>query len=72
MKSIGFDALEIHMGHGYLLSQFLSPLTNKRADKYGGSINNRSRFPLEVLKRVVFAVGPEFPILVKLNFYPAN
>ncbi len=67
MKSIGFDALEIHMGHGYLLSQFLSPLTNKRADKYGGSINNRSRFPLEVLKRVVFAVGPEFPILVKLN-----
>ena len=67
LQSIGFDALEIHMGHGYLLSQFLSPLTNKRNDKYGGSIINRSRFPLEVIKRVVLAVGPGFPILVKLN-----
>jgi len=67
LKAIGFDALEIHMGHGYLLSQFLSPLTNKRKDAYGGSIDNRSRFPLEVVKKVISAVGPEFPILVKLN-----
>ena len=67
LKEIGFDALEIHMGHGYLLSQFLSPLTNKRKDAYGGSIANRSRFPLEVVKRVISAVGPEFPVLVKLN-----
>jgi len=67
LKSIGFDAVEIHMGHGYLLSQFLSPLTNKRKDAYGGSIENRSRFPLEVLKEVVDALGPEFPVLVKLN-----
>ncbi len=67
LQSIGFDALEIHMGHGYLLSQFLSPLTNKRNDRYGGSIINRSRFPLEVVKRVVLAVGTDFPVLVKLN-----
>ena len=67
LQSIGFDALEIHMGHGYLLSQFLSPLTNKRNDRYGGSVINRSRFPLEVVKRVVLAVGRDFPVLVKLN-----
>lgn len=67
LKSIGFDAVEIHMGHGYLLSQFLSPTTNKRKDDYGGSIENRSRFPVEVLKSVVETVGLEFPVLVKLN-----
>lgn len=67
LKSIGFDAVEIHMGHGYLLSQFLSPLTNKRKDDYGGSVENRGRFPLEVLKSVIDAVGAEFPVLVKLN-----
>ena len=67
LKGIGFDAVEIHMGHGYLLSQFLSPRTNKRKDEYGGSIENRSRFPLEVLKAVIAKVGKEFPVLVKLN-----
>ena len=67
LQTIGFDALEIHMGHGYLLSQFLSPLTNKRTDAYGGSMANRSRFPLEVVRRVISALGPEFPVLVKLN-----
>lgn len=67
LKEIGFDAVEIHMGHGYLLSQFLSPKTNKRKDEYGGSIENRSRFPLEVLKKVVSKAGKEFPVLVKLN-----
>jgi 2,4-dienoyl-CoA reductase-like NADH-dependent reductase (Old Yellow Enzyme family) len=67
LKEIGFDAVEIHMGHGYLLSQFLSPRTNKRKDEYGGSIENRSRFPLEVLKAVIAKVGKEFPVLVKLN-----
>ena len=67
LKSIGFDALEVHLGHGYLLSQFLSPLTNKRVDGYGGSIENRSRFPLEVVERIIQAVGPDFPILAKLN-----
>jgi len=67
LKEIGFDAVEIHMGHGYLLSQFLSPRTNKRKDSYGGSIENRSRFPLEVLRAVVTKVGEKFPVLVKLN-----
>ena len=67
LKSIGFDVVEIHMGHGYLLSQFLSPVTNKRKDDYGGSIENRSRFPLEVLQSVIDAVGVDFPVLVKLN-----
>lgn len=67
LKRAGFDAIELHMGHGYLLSQFLSPWTNKRRDAYGGSVSNRARFPLEVLKNVRERVGAEFPILVKLN-----
>jgi 2,4-dienoyl-CoA reductase-like NADH-dependent reductase (Old Yellow Enzyme family) len=66
-RAAGFDAVEIHMGHGYLLSQFLSRWTNKRKDQYGGSIENRSRFPLEVLNKVIGRVGKEFPVLVKLN-----
>jgi 2,4-dienoyl-CoA reductase-like NADH-dependent reductase (Old Yellow Enzyme family) len=67
LKSIGFDAVEIHMGHGYLLSQFLSPLTNKRKDSFGGNIANRSRFPLKLVTDVISAVGVDFPVLVKLN-----
>ncbi len=67
IKEAGFDAVEIHMGHGYLLSQFLSPVTNRRRDAYGGSVENRSRFPLEVLRRVKEKTGPGFPVLVKLN-----
>jgi 2,4-dienoyl-CoA reductase-like NADH-dependent reductase (Old Yellow Enzyme family) len=63
----GFDALEIHSGHGYLLSQFLSPWTNRRRDIYGGSLENRLRFPLEVIRSMREAVGPDFPILVKMN-----
>jgi len=55
------------MGHGYLLSQFLSPYTNRRKDKYGGHIENRARFPLAVFKAVKEAVGKSFPVLVKLN-----
>jgi 2,4-dienoyl-CoA reductase-like NADH-dependent reductase (Old Yellow Enzyme family) len=55
------------MGHGYLLSQFLCPRTNPRKDEYGGSLVNRARFPLEVVKAVIEAVGNEFPVLVKLN-----
>ena len=67
LKNAGFDAVEIHMGHGYLLSQFLSPYCNKRKDNYGGNIVNRARFPIEVLKKVRGKVGADFPILVKLN-----
>ncbi len=63
----GFDALEIHAGHGYLLSQFISPYTNKRRDEYGGSIENRMRFPCEVLRQIRNKIGPDVPILVKMN-----
>ncbi len=67
LKNAGFDAVELHMGHGYLLSQFLSPWTNKRKDTYGVTVANRARFPLEVLKNVRDKVGNDFPVLVKLN-----
>ncbi len=66
-REAGFDAVEIHSGHGYLLSQFLSPWTNKRTDIYGGSLENRMRFPATVVRRVREAMGPGFPILVKMN-----
>lgn len=65
----GFDAVEIHAGHGYLLSQFLSPFTNKRKDEYGGSLENRLRFPLEIIKGIRNKVGTDFPILIKMNLY---
>ena len=63
----GFDAVELHMGHGYLLSQFLSPLANRRSDEYGGRIENRMRFPVEVTARVLAAVGDRIAVLAKLN-----
>ena len=63
----GFDAVELHLGHGYLLSQFLSPALNKRRDQYGGSLADRLRLPLAVVAAVREAVGPEFPILAKTN-----
>jgi len=66
-KKTGFDAVEIHAGHGYLLSQFLSPWTNKRKDEFGGSFENRLRFPVKVIEEVRKTVGPDFPILVKMN-----
>ncbi|MFW5875465.1 MAG: NADH:flavin oxidoreductase [Myxococcota bacterium] len=63
----GFDAVELHLGHGYLLSQFLSPSTNRRRDEHGGSLDNRLRFPLEVLRRVRDALGPGRALLAKTN-----
>ena len=63
----GFDAIELHLGHGYLLSQFLSPATNRRRDQWGGSFENRTRLPLAVVKRVRERVGSAFPILSKTN-----
>lgn len=62
-----FDAIEIHLGHGYLLSQFLSPLTNRRKDQYGGSLENRMRFPLEVVAAVRKEIGEDVPIICKTN-----
>ena len=65
-EEAGFDWIELHMAHGYLLSSFLSPLSNRRADDYGGSLENRARFPLEVL-RAVRAEWPEKPISVRIS-----
>lgn len=66
-REAGFDAVEIHAGHGYLLSQFISPWTNRRTDRYGGSVENRVRFPAEVVRRVRAEVGADYPVLVKMN-----
>jgi 2,4-dienoyl-CoA reductase-like NADH-dependent reductase (Old Yellow Enzyme family) len=66
-KEAGFDAIELHLGHGYLLSQFISPATNRRRDRFGGSLENRMRLPLAVLGRVRKAVGDGFPLLAKIN-----
>lgn len=66
-KRAGFDAVQIHAAHGYLLSQFLSPVFNRRADEYGGPIENRARPLLEVFRKVRGAVGDHFPVLVKMN-----
>ncbi len=66
-KAAGFDAVEIHAGHSYLLSQFLSPTTNFREDAYGGSPENRARFTTEVCQAVRLAVGPGFPIFIRLS-----
>jgi 2,4-dienoyl-CoA reductase-like NADH-dependent reductase (Old Yellow Enzyme family) len=63
----GFDAIELHFGHGYLLSQFLSPRLNGRRDDFGGPLARRLRFPLRVLDAVRARVGPSFPILCKTN-----
>ena len=63
----GFDAVEIHAGHSYLLSQFLSPITNKRTDEFGGSPENRARFAKMVIGEVRAQVGPFFPIFVRIS-----
>jgi 2,4-dienoyl-CoA reductase-like NADH-dependent reductase (Old Yellow Enzyme family)/thioredoxin reductase len=63
----GLDGVEIHAGHGYLLSQFLSPVTNRREDEYGGPLENRMRLLSEVLRAVKGAVGPDFPVGVRLS-----
>ncbi len=66
-KAAGFDSIQIHSAHGYLLNQFLSPVFNRRTDQYGGAIENRARIHLEIFRAVRNAVGKEFPIMIKLN-----
>jgi len=66
-KAAGFDGVQIHAAHGYLLSQFLSPAFNRRTDEYGGSIENRARFLIEALRAIRLSVGADFPVLVKMN-----
>ncbi len=66
-QAAGYDAVQIHAAHGYLLSEFLSPLFNRRKDAYGGSVAGRARLAVEVTAAVRAAVGPDYPVLVKMN-----
>lgn len=63
----GFDAVEVHSAHGFLLSQFLSPLTNKRNDEFGGLLENRVRLPLRIIEEIRKELGPDYPILYRLG-----
>ncbi|MCJ7456042.1 NADH:flavin oxidoreductase [Candidatus Bathyarchaeota archaeon] len=65
----GFDGVEVHGAHGFLLNQFTSPLSNRRTDEFGGSFENRFRFPLEVIEEVRKAVGSDYPLLYRLGAY---
>ena len=66
-KDAGFDGIQLHAAHGFLLSEFLSPYTNRRTDKYGGNTENRIKIIEEIYKRTVELVGKDFPILIKMN-----
>lgn len=66
-RQAGFDGVEIHSAHGYLLSQFLSPAFNQRTDQYGGTIENKTRIHCEILQAVREVVGPEYPVVIKMN-----
>ncbi|MFW6056571.1 MAG: NADH:flavin oxidoreductase [Chloroflexota bacterium] len=66
-RKAGFDGVQLHGAHSYLLSQFVSPYFNKRTDEYGGSLENWARFPLEVVRAVRDAVGSDYPVLIKIN-----
>jgi 2,4-dienoyl-CoA reductase-like NADH-dependent reductase (Old Yellow Enzyme family) len=66
-RDCGFTGVQVHGAHGYLISSFLSPVTNRRTDAWGGSLDNRARFLLETLRTVRRAVGPDFPLGLKLN-----
>ncbi|MFE2992342.1 NADH:flavin oxidoreductase/NADH oxidase family protein [Streptomyces sp. NPDC059262] len=66
-EEAGFDGVEVHAAHGYLLSQFLSPLVNKRTDRWGGSLENRARMLLDIVRAVRAVVSPSFAVAVKLN-----
>ncbi len=66
-ESAGFDGVQIHSAHGYLLSQFLSPAFNRRSDNYGGTVNNRARIHIEILKAIRNVVSNNYPVLVKMN-----
>jgi len=66
-KEAGFDAVQLHGAHGYLITQFLSPHINKRTDDYGGSLEKRTKFLEEIYQRSVELVGTDFPIFIKMN-----
>jgi 2,4-dienoyl-CoA reductase-like NADH-dependent reductase (Old Yellow Enzyme family)/thioredoxin reductase len=67
VKEAGFDGLEIHGGHGYLIAQFMSLYSNKRTDSYGGSLQNRMRFPLDILAAIRAKVGKDFPVIFRIS-----
>ncbi|HMA84108.1 MAG TPA: NADH:flavin oxidoreductase, partial [Desulfosalsimonadaceae bacterium] len=67
VKAAGFDAVEVLSGTGYLISEFLSPLTNKREDEYGGSFENRIRFGIEIMQAIKQTVGADYPLIVRMN-----
>jgi 2,4-dienoyl-CoA reductase-like NADH-dependent reductase (Old Yellow Enzyme family) len=67
MKDVGFEALEVHCGHGYGISQFISPKTNHRTDEYGGTLHNRLRVPVRIIETIRKAVGDDFPIIAKMG-----
>lgn len=66
-KLVGFDFVQLHGAHGYLINQFLSPLTNQRTDEYGGTLDNRSRFLREIIDAIKEDVGKDYPLIIKLN-----
>ena len=69
VKEAGFDGVEIHSAHGYLLNQFFSPLSNKRTDEYGGSVMNRIRIHLEIIKAIQEVAGQDFALLLRLGAF---
>lgn len=71
-REAGFDGVEIHGAHGYLVSQFLSPLSNKREDEYGGTVENRARFLVEIIKAIRSKVGRDFPVWCRLSAVEMN
>src|SRR5208282_3010144 len=66
-KAAGFDAVELHGAHGYLLMQFLSAFSNQREDQYGGDFQGRARFMLECIREVRKQVGPDFPLSIRIS-----
>ena len=68
-KEAGFDGVEIHSAHGYLLNQFYSPITNQRTDQYGGSLVNRIRLHIQIIERIRQTVGGDYPLTLRLGVY---
>lgn len=66
-KAAGFDAVEVHGAHGYLIAQFLSPYTNRRTDEYGGDLKGRSKFAIEVVRRIKEIVGSDYPVIFRIS-----
>ncbi len=67
VQQAGFNAVELHGAHGYMIAQFMSPYTNKRNDRFGGSFEGRMRFPIEIIRRIKYKCGPDFPIMVRYS-----